>query len=344
MRPNKMMPEQETSIVADGLSKNFGGHAAVRDLSFQIAKGEIVGFLGPNGAGKSTTLRILTGILPASAGFLSVCGKTVPYHPDEVKNFIGYMPENNPLPEHMRVIEYLRFRAQIKGIPFLRRKGAIERALEVCELHRKARRKIIGTLSKGFRQRVGIADAILASPAITILDEPTIGLDPHQVIAIRRLLASLRGETTVIFSSHILSEVEITCDRVLILNQGRLVAQGTADQLRKQFMPGSRYRMDVAGSRQDVMDALRKLGDMWEIQVNPGPAENSLTVNLVNPNNGHNSEGILRQLIQSDNRAIRQFQAVQPSLEDIFLTATRRSWELTGDENKETGAPFPIDS
>ncbi|NDV62553.1 ABC transporter ATP-binding protein [Puniceicoccales bacterium CK1056] len=338
------MPEKETSIVADGLSKSFGGHKAVRNLSFRIEKGEIVGFLGPNGAGKSTTLRILTGILPADSGYLSVCGKSVPYHPDEVKNFIGYMPENNPLPEHMRVIEYLRFRAQIKGIPLLRRKAAIERALEVCELHRKARRKIIGNLSKGFRQRVGIADAILASPAITILDEPTIGLDPHQVIAIRRLLANLRGETTVLFSSHILSEVEITCDRVLILNQGRLVAQGTSDELRKQFLPGSRYRLEVSGGRQEIMDALRKLGDLWEIQIHPQSQEDSFSVNLVNPKNGQNGEGILRQLIQSDRLAVRQFQAVQPSLEDIFLTATQRSWELTGDENKETGAPFPTDS
>lgn len=338
------MSEKETSIVAEGLSKSFGGHAAIRDLSFQINKGEIVGFLGPNGAGKSTTLRILTGILPATSGYLSVCGKAVPYHPDEVKNFIGYMPENNPLPEHMRVIEYLRFRAQIKGIPFLRRKAAVERALEVCELHRKARRKIIGNLSKGFRQRVGIADAILASPAITILDEPTIGLDPHQVIAIRRLLANLRGVTTVIFSSHILSEVEITCDRVLILNQGRLVAQGTADELRKQFLPGSRYRLEVAGGREEIMDALRALGDMWEIQIQPDPLGDCFSVNLVNPRNGQNGEGILKQLVRSDKLAIRQFQSVQPSLEDIFLTATKRSWELTGDENKETGAPFPIDS
>jgi ABC-2 type transport system ATP-binding protein len=339
-----MMPDKETSIVANRLSKNFGGHAAVKELSFEINKGEIVGFLGPNGAGKSTTLRILTGILPATSGFLSVCGKAVPYHPDEIKKLIGYMPENNPLPEHMRVIEYLRFRAQIKGIPFRRRKAAIERALEVCELHRKARRKIIGNLSKGFRQRVGIADAILASPAITILDEPTIGLDPHQVIAIRRLLTSLRGETTVIFSSHILSEVEITCDRVLILNQGRLVAQGTADELRKQFLPGSRYHLEVSGGRQEVMEALRKLGDMWQIQINSGPIDNFLSVNLINPNNGQNGEGILRQLMQSDKLGIRQFQAVQPSLEDIFLTATRRSWELSGDENKETEPPFPTNS
>lgn len=334
----------ENSIVAKSLSKRFGGHVAVKDLSFEINKGEIVGFLGPNGAGKSTTLRILTGILPATSGYLSVCGKSVPYHPDEIKKFIGYMPENNPLPEHMRVIEYLRFRAQIKGIPFRQRKAAIERALEVCELHRKARRKIIGTLSKGFRQRVGIADAILASPAITILDEPTIGLDPHQVIAIRRLLATLRGETTVLFSSHILSEVEISCDRVLILNQGRLVAQGTPEELRKQFLPGSRYRAEISGGREQVMQALRKLGDLWEIQIQPDAGDDVFSVNLVNPNNGQHGESVLKQLIHSDRITIRQFQAVKPSLEDIFLTATRRSWELSGDENKETAPPFPANT
>lgn len=321
------MPTDDISIHALNLCKRFGGQKAVDDLSFDIRRGEIVGFLGPNGAGKSTTLRIMTGVIPATSGFLSVCGRAIPFHAEEIRKQIGYMPENNPLPEEMRVIEYLRFRARIKGIPFRQRRQRIEHALEVCELHRKARRKIIGTLSKGFRQRVGIADAILGSPAITILDEPTIGLDPHQVIAIRRLLDSLRGQTTVIFSSHILSEVEISCDRVMILNQGRLVAQGTSDQLRKEFLPGSRYRLEASGEPKQIVDALKRLGEDWEIHTDKRPGQGIHRFTLINPSNGQNGESILGQLVRTENLKVHSFQSMEPSLEDIFLTATRRSWE-----------------
>jgi ABC-2 type transport system ATP-binding protein len=334
------MPTEDNSIHARNLCKRFGGHTAVNDLSFDIKHGEIVGFLGPNGAGKSTTLRIMTGVIPATSGFLSVCGRAIPYHAEEIRRKIGYMPENNPLPEEMRVVEYLRFRARIKGIPFRQRRQRVEHAMEVCELHRKARRKIIGTLSKGFRQRVGIADAILGSPAITILDEPTIGLDPHQVIAIRRLLDTLRGQTTVIFSSHILSEVEISCDRVMILNQGRLVAQGTADQLRREFLPGSRYSLEVSGDRPQIIEALKRLGESWQVKVDDRPSQDFHRFMILNPDNGQDGDIILRQLVRTENLNIRSFRSMEPSLEDIFLTATRRSWEQPAagmNLNEETG-------
>lgn len=332
------MDHDDTSILARNLSKRFGGQRAITDLSFQIKKGEIVGFLGPNGAGKSTTLRIMTGIIPASSGYLSVCGKAVPYHAEEIRQHIGYMPENNPLPEEMRVIEYLRFRARIKGIPWNKRKERIQHVMEVCELHHKARRKIIGTLSKGFRQRVGIADAILAAPAITILDEPTIGLDPHQIIAIRRLLNNLRGETTVIFSSHILAEVEVSCDRVLILNQGRLVAEGTSSELRREFLPGSRFRLRVEGEESDVRKCLQSLGEGWKFQVDPSPDETLLSVLLIKPENGVRGDHILEHLLTREHLRIHTFQPVEPSLEDIFLMATRRSWEHTSDSGSPRSA------
>lgn len=324
-----------TSIVAKSLSKRYGRNEAVRNLSFSINHGEIVGFLGPNGAGKSTTLRMLTGILSATSGHLKVCGKAVPLHAHSIRREIGYMPENNPLPEEMRVIEYLKFRAQIKEIPFRERRSRIEHAMEVCELHRKARRKIIGTLSKGFRQRVGIADAILAGPSVTILDEPTIGLDPHQVIAIRRLLDNLRGDTTVIFSSHILSEVEISCDRVLILNQGQLVASGTSDELRKEFMPGSHYQIEAAGRPVDIFATLSSLGDDWTVDIEPVPRDGFHVCNLLNESNGTDGEKVLNNLIQSKDLRIRSFHSIQPKLEDIFLKATRRSWELPSDDFPE---------
>lgn len=333
------MTEPQPNIVARNLSKRFGGTKAITDLSFEIRKGQIVGFLGPNGAGKSTTLRIMTGILQASSGHLSICGVPVSMHPAEVCRHIGYMPENNPLPEDMRVIEYLRFRARIKGIPLRRRRSRIEHALEVCELHRKERRKIIGTLSKGFRQRVGIADAILAAPEITILDEPTIGLDPHQVIAIRRLLDNLRGQTTVIFSSHILSEVEISCDRVLILNQGRLVAQGTAAELREEFLPGSRYQMEVAGEAGTIRKAMDKLGKDWEAQYESKEGDPVTSIILRSPQNGHSGDHILDQLVRTGGISIRSFHPLEPSLEEIFLTATRRSWA----ERAERYTPLPVE-
>ncbi len=326
-----MDPDQH-SIIAENLVKRYGNTEAVTDLSFTVDKGEIVGFLGPNGAGKSTTLRMLTGILPATSGKLRVCGLSVPYHEREIRSKIGYMPENNPLPDDMRVIEYLKFRAKIKGIPRAQRKTRIEHSLEVCELHRKARRRIIGTLSKGFRQRVGIADAILSAPTITILDEPTIGLDPHQVIAIRRLLDNLRGETTVIFSSHILSEVEISCDRILIMNQGRLVACGTADELRKEFLPGSRYSVEARGSTDQIHEIFRGLGPAWTIELSADKPDGYYSVSLINKENGSDGQEILKQLMNAGKIGIRSFHPVKPTLEDIFLKATRRSWEIPSED------------
>lgn len=318
----------QISIQATRLTKKFGRNFAVKDLCFEVKRGEIVGFLGPNGAGKSTTLRIITGLLAATSGHLEVCGLPVSHFPERVRSRIGYMPENNPLPEDMRVIEYLRLRARLKGIPIRRRKALIERALEICELHRKARRNIIGTLSKGFRQRVGIADAILAEPEITILDEPSIGLDPHQVLAMRRLLDQLRGETTVIFSSHILSEVEITCDRVLILNGGHLVAQGTADDLRQEFLPGWRYRAELVGQRDSVHRFMESLEAPWKYVLEPDTHAGYQAVTFLNPESDQGAPHLLGRMTREPAFKVRSFGPVQPSLEDVFLTATRRGWEI----------------
>ncbi|MFM9092999.1 MAG: ABC transporter ATP-binding protein, partial [Verrucomicrobiota bacterium] len=207
--------------------KSYGGTTAVNDISFTVARGEIVGFLGPNGAGKSTTMRILTGYLPATSGNVQLCGLPVATRPDEVKRRIGYLPENNPLPEDMRVSEYLYFRGRLKEVSRRQLGPRIDEVLEICDLKR-VRHRIIGQLSKGYRQRVGIAEAILAEPPVIIMDEPTIGLDPHQILIVRDLIAGLRGRMTVIISSHILPEIEVTCDRVLIINQGRVVAQVTS--------------------------------------------------------------------------------------------------------------------
>ena len=224
----------DITIEVSHLVKTYGALTAVNDLSFTVKRGEIVGLLGPNGAGKSTTMRILTGYLPANSGSVRICGHPVASEPEATKRHIGYMPENNPLPDEMRVSEYLWFRGRLKEMPRAKLRARIDEVLELCDLKRN-RHRILGRLSKGNKQRVGIAEAILAEPAVIIMDEPTIGLDPHQIIIVRDLIASLRGRMSVIISSHILPEIEATCDRVLIINGGRIVAQGSPADLRHEI-------------------------------------------------------------------------------------------------------------
>src|SRR5688572_7153828 len=253
------------------LVKTYGGVTAVSDISFTVARGEIVGFLGPNGAGKSTTMRILTGYLPATSGSVRICDLPVATRPDEIKRFIGYMPENNPLPEDMRVSEYMYFRGRLKEIPRRNLGPRIDEVLEICDLKR-VRHKIIGQLSKGYRQRVGIAEAILAEPPVIIMDEPTIGLDPHQILIVRDLIASLRGRMTVIISSHILPEIEVTCDRVLIINQGRVVAQGTPAELRREIFGHSTYELEYSGDTAALLPALAAVEPSLQITAEADPA------------------------------------------------------------------------
>jgi ABC-2 type transport system ATP-binding protein len=213
------------------LSKRYGDRSAVRDLTFSVARGEVVGFLGPNGAGKSTTLRMLTGFLEPSEGEIQIAGLDARKQPIEVKRQTGYMPEAVPLYLEMRVVEYLRYRAELKGVPRSQVKKNVERALELAYVTDVTKR-IIGQLSKGYRQRVGLADALVADPPLLILDEPTAGLDPNQIRQVRALVRKLASEKTVLLSTHILPEVEAICGRVIIIDKGRLVSSGRPDELR----------------------------------------------------------------------------------------------------------------
>lgn len=217
-------------IVVERLSKHYGARAAVREVSFRINSREVVGFLGPNGAGKTTTLRMIAGYLGPTAGYVSVGGVDVLEQPIEARRKLGYMPEQCPLYPEMRVSEYLRFRAALKGVDRAKRRSFVGRALELAQLTERAD-SIIGHLSKGYKQRVGLADALLAQPAVLILDEPTSGLDPNQIRDVRQVIATLKQEHTVLLSTHILREVEATCDRVLVIHQGRLVADNTMAEL-----------------------------------------------------------------------------------------------------------------
>jgi len=220
-------------ISVQGLTKRYGSTDAVRDLSFSVGRGEIVGFLGPNGAGKSTTMKILCGYLPADAGEVEIAGFNVFSQSLQARARIGYLPENVPLYPEMRVGEYLSYRASLKGVSGRRVPEKVQDALDLCGLGH-VRRQIIGTLSKGYRQRVGLADALVNEPDILILDEPTIGLDPNQIREVRELIKGLAVRHTILLSSHILSEVEMTCSRVLIINKGSIVAAGTPSELRER--------------------------------------------------------------------------------------------------------------
>ncbi len=316
----------DSAIEVSHLVKTYGGVTAVSDISFNVARGEIVGFLGPNGAGKSTTMRILTGYLPATSGVVRICGVPVATQPDETKRRIGYMPENNPLPEDMRVSEYMYFRGRLKEVPRRKLGPRIDEVLEVCDLKR-VRHKIIGQLSKGYRQRVGIAEAILAEPPVIIMDEPTIGLDPHQILIVRDLIASLRGRMTVIISSHILPEIEVTCDRVLIINQGRVVAQGTPAELRREIFGHSTYRIDLAGNPDQLTAALASVDATIRLTTQTDLDRDGFRrVTLTTNREEDLGEALLRNLLANGTR-VRALSRAHPTLEDVFLAATRRSWD-----------------
>lgn len=333
------MIKPEISIEATNLTKVYGSLTAIEDVSFEIKRGEVLGFLGPNGAGKSTTMRILCGLVRATSGSATIGGISVVEYPEKVKRLVGYMPENNPLPDELRVVEYLRYRGQLKGLGPREAHARVEEVLELCDLHRKARRQIIGTLSKGFRQRVGIADALLTNPEVVIMDEPTIGLDPHQTKIIRDLINNRRGGMTFVISSHILPEVELCCDRILIINQGRIVAKGTSASLREEYIPAKAFRIKAKGELEGLIGELRSLDPEMEISALMEMDEDGFhefSLKTLNP--GIAGEQLLAVIQKNSSWVLREIAEVEASLEEIFLAATKRSWEETlGRKPKKIG-------
>ncbi len=323
--------EPTPSIRVENLTRQYGAITAIHKVSFTVNPGEVVGFLGPNGAGKSTTMRILSGIMTATSGSAWVGGVCVAQNPHEVKRKIGYMPENNPLPDDMRVVEYLRFRARLKQVPGRKLRATVQEAMEICDLARTARRKIIGTLSKGFRQRVGIADALLGNPEVILMDEPTIGLDPHQIQGIRTLIDNLRGKLTVVLSSHILPEIERSCDRVIIINRGRVVASGTSASLREEFLPGNRFELEIQGQPSAVIETLQASGISAETLDIQTKKEHISKLSLRAEGDGELAPRLIAALSQSSEFTLRSLAPREPNLEEIFLAATKRSWEETID-------------
>src|SRR5881409_1302471 len=249
-------------IEVQRLTKHYGPITAIRDVSFSVAPGEIVGFLGPNGAGKSTTMRILDCFMPASSGTAQVAGHDVFRESLEVRRRIGYLPESVPLYGDLRVAPYLDFVAEVKGVGRAERRRKVADVMDRCMVA-DVQNRLIGKLSKGYRQRVGLAQAIVSDPEVLILDEPTIGLDPKQITEIRSLIKSLAGQHTVILSTHILPEVSMVCGGVIIINNGVIVAQGPIDTLVEQFFPTSRLEVEIVGPLPAVRDRIRAIpGDL----------------------------------------------------------------------------------
>lgn len=320
---NEAAPQPEAAVVAERLTKRYGSLTAVEDLSFSVAPGEIVGFLGPNGAGKSTTMRILSGTMSGTSGRAAIWGVSVALDPAGAKRHLAYMPENNPLPEDLRVEEYLTLRARLKDVAPDRVDERVRRVMEDCDLTRRASGRLIGQLSKGFRQRVGIADALLAEPRVVILDEPTIGLDPHQILGIRELIRSLRGKMAVLISSHILHEVEQVCDKVVIINRGRLVAQGRTEDLRRELLPEAAFSVVTRADEATLLAVCRRAEAAAEVAaVTSADGWNTFRVAL--PAASPARETLAATLIGAG-LALREIAEEKFGLEDIFLAATRRA-------------------
>jgi ABC-2 type transport system ATP-binding protein len=313
--------EQGAPIIeVENLTKRYPGRTAVDGISFTIGRGEVVGFLGPNGAGKSTTLRILASFQPATSGTARVAGFDVFREPDEVRRRIGYMPENNPLHLDMRVREYLKFRSRLKGLGWRRGRERVDTVLQQCGLTHVSSR-IIGQLSKGYRQRVGLADALVHEPDLVILDEPTIGLDPHQIRSVRALVKELGRQHTVLLSTHILSEVEMTCSRVLILHRGRILAADRTEDLANRLSLGGQVVAEIAASESAVREAFQDVPEVEQMDIQPIDGE-FLRLTLV-PRNGAD----MRERIFAEARergwALRELTRSRQSLEDIFVHLTR---------------------
>jgi ABC-2 type transport system ATP-binding protein len=253
-------------IETQGLTKKYGDLVAIKNLSFKVEKGKIWGLLGPNAAGKTTTMRILTGYLPATEGKAIVAGYDVFEQPDEVKKVIGYLPETVPLYPDLTVEAYLGFVAEIKRVPASRKKAAVDRAVEITGLQ-PVRKRLIKNISRGYKQRVGIAQALIHNPQVIILDEPTIGLDPKQIVEIRQLIKSLKGEHTIILSTHILAEVKEVCDGVVIINEGQLRASGYLDELAKSYSQNDGVYLKLNRPDQETLNLFRQISGLKKAEI-----------------------------------------------------------------------------
>ena len=325
------------------LVKKYGGHYAVKDLDVTIQDGRIYGFLGPNGAGKSTTMNMITGYLAPTSGEVKIDGYDIMKEPEAAKKRIGYLPEVPPLYPDMTVGEYLRFAAQLKKIPSGQRAKEVQRCMELAQLS-EVKSRLIANLSKGYKQRVGLAQAVLGNPGIIILDEPTVGLDPKQMIEIRQLICSLGEKHTVILSSHILSEVQAVCERVIIINQGRIVVDNTPENLSRIMSDDHSIIARIEGPRREIMAALKSLKGVKSVQA--AGAGGYGQEYIINPIVGYDIRRALFSLLAEKNWPLLMLKSSEMTLEDIFLRLTdgtadtaalEKALQARGDKPQEAG-------
>ncbi|MDE1889414.1 MAG: ATP-binding cassette domain-containing protein [Planctomycetota bacterium] len=312
-------------IKVDHLSKRYAEVYAVDNISFEVNQGEILGLLGPNGAGKTTTMRILTCYMPATSGTATVAGYDVFRDSINVRKQIGYLPENVPLYPEMRVKEYLSFRAKLKKVPYRERKLKIAECIEKCRIT-DVQNQIVGTLSKGYRQRVGLADTLVHDPKILILDEPTIGLDPNQIRQVRQLIKELGEKHTILLSTHILPEVEIICGRVIIINKGKIVAMDTPANLSTQLRGGNNVILEVRGNGEKIKNALSIINGVTKVVWHDRGEINNYTVEAEKSMDIR--EDIFSTVIKN-NGIIREMKQAPITLEEIFHQITMQEQEVT---------------
>ncbi len=326
-------------IEVEHLSKVYGSTPAIQDVTFSVEPGEIVGFLGPNGAGKTTTMRILAGYLPASSGTARIAGYDVHENSLAVRQRIGYLPETPPLYPEMTVEGFLYFVARIKGVPAGDRTRQVNAAIERCNLQEK-RHVLIRKLSKGFRQRVGIAQAIVHDPPAIILDEPTVGLDPRQIIEVRNLIKSLAGSHTIILSTHILPEVSMTCSRVTIINRGKVVATNTPENLEASLTGGSGYELEIDGDAAAAQQVLQLLPGVRLVESIPSlgaigdtpKSENRAYIRVISEPGTEPGRDIVTILVGMG-VGVYEMRRTRASLEDVFLQLTTEEKNLEGSAN-----------
>jgi ABC-2 type transport system ATP-binding protein len=311
-------------ISVEQLTKAYGSHLAVDRISFDVPKGQIIGFLGPNGAGKSTTIRMLTCYMPPTSGGASVNGFDIFKQSKDVRESIGYLPENVPLYQEMRADEYLDFRGQLRKMPRAERRKRIDYVLDRCWLT-NVRKRTIGNLSKGYRQRVGLADALLHNPPVLILDEPTVGLDPTQIRESRKLIKELGGQHTVMLSTHILPEVEAVCDRAIIIAGGRIVAQGSPDELRASRRLQARVLVEAKGPAKEIEAALSHLSGVGRVESIPrlnGHAADGYVTLAVRPKEAYDVREEVARTVIGKGWPLREIRLEHATLEEYFINVT----------------------
>jgi ABC-2 type transport system ATP-binding protein len=308
-------------ISVKALTKAYGHVLAVDHISFEVPKGVVVGFLGPNGAGKSTTMKMLTCYLAPTSGTASVNGYDIFHQSHQVREHLGYLPENVPLYLEMRVEEYLRYRGRLRGLDRARLNQRLEYAVERCWLG-KVRQRVIGHLSKGFRQRVGLADALLHDPAVLILDEPTIGLDPTQIRETRKLITDLGGDHTVLLSTHILPEVEAVCNHVIVIAGGRLVAQGSPDELRASRRLAARVLVECKGPVKEIETALAGIAGVNRVEILDVAGNGAYTTAALRAAEGRDVREEVVRAVAAHNWPLREIRLEHATLEEFFIQVT----------------------